>query len=136
RWGVVVVAEPDLMNNYGLADSRRAELAYALVDAAREGQDIPVVFDLTLPGLGQSENLLTLAFRPPFLAATLSLLFAALVIAWRALRRFGPARAEAHARTMGKRQLAHNGAALVERARRLHLLGPPYAALAIGRIAG
>ena len=37
---------------------------------------------------------------------------------------------------MGKRQLARNGAALVERARRLHLLGPPYAALISARVAG
>jgi hypothetical protein len=36
---------------------------------------------------------------------------------------------------MGKRQLARNGAALVERARRLHLLGPPYAALVTARLA-
>ncbi len=135
RWAVVVVAEPDLMNNYGMADRARAELAVALVDAAREGQDLQVVFDLTLPGLGEAENLLTLAFRPPFLAATLCLLLAALVIAWRALRRFGPPVAEAPAQALGKRQLARNGAALIERAKRLHLLGPPYAALATGRIA-
>src|SRR5690606_32166882 len=92
-------------------------------------------FDLTLAGLGHSDNLLTLAFQPPFLAATFCLLLAALLIAWRALRRFGPPIAEAPALAMGKRQLARNGAALVERARRLHLLGPPYAALVPGRMA-
>jgi len=59
----------------------------------------------------------------------------ALVIAWRAFRRFGPPVAEAPALAMGKRQLARNGAALVERARRLHLLGPPYAALVTARVA-
>ena len=134
-WALVVVAEPDLMNNYGLADRRRAELAHAIFDAALEDHDLPVVFDLTLAGLGRSENLLTLAFTPPFLAATLSLLLAALVIAWRAFHRFGPPVAEAPATAKGKRQLARNGAALVERARRLHLLGPPYAALVSARIA-
>jgi hypothetical protein len=135
RWSLVVVAEPDLMNNYGMADRARAELAEKIVEAAKEGQDLPVVFDLTLAGLGQSENLLTLAFRPPFLAATLCLLLAALVIAWRSFRRFGPPVAEVPALAKGKRQLATNGAALVERARRLHLLGPPYAALVAARIA-
>jgi len=59
----------------------------------------------------------------------------ALVIAWRAFRRFGPPVAEAPALAMGKRQLARNGAALVERARRVHLLAPPYAALIAARIA-
>ncbi|HYD23940.1 MAG TPA: DUF4350 domain-containing protein [Croceibacterium sp.] len=134
-WPVVVVAEPDLMNNYGMADRTRAELAHAIVDAALEDYDLPVVFDLTLPGLGRSENLMTLAFAPPFLAATLCLMLAGLVIAWRALRRFGPPVAEAPALAMGKRQLARNGAGLVERARRWRLLGAPYAALVGGRIA-
>lgn len=134
-WPVVVVAEPDLMNNYGLADRERARLAHAIVDAALEDYELPIVFDLTLPGLGRGQNLLTLAFRPPFLAATLALLLAALVVAWRAFRRFGPPVAEAPAQAMGKRQLARNGAALIERARRFHLLGPPYASLVTARLA-
>ena len=134
-WAVVVVAEPDLMNNYGLADRRRAELSHAIFDAALEDHELPIVFDLTLAGLGRSENLMTLAFTPPFLAATLSLLLAAVVIAWRGFLRFGPPVAEAPALAKGKRQLARNGAALVERTRRLHLLGPPYAALVTARIA-
>jgi len=86
-WPVIIVAEPDLLNNYGLADRGRAEAAVKLIDASLDGYDLPIVFDLTVAGLGESENLMTLAFRPPFLAATLCLLFAALVIAWRAFRR-------------------------------------------------
>lgn len=134
-WPVTLVVEPDLVNNYGLADLTRARLAHAIVDATLDDSRLPVVFDLTLAGLGRSQNLLTLAFAPPFLAATLCLLLAALVIAWRGFRRFGPPVAEAPALAKGKRQLARNGAALVERARRLHLLGPPYAALVGARIA-
>jgi hypothetical protein len=134
-WPVVIVAEPDLVNNYGLADRDRARLALAIVDATLDDYELPIVFDLTVAGLGRSENLLTLAFEPPFLAATLCLLLAALVIAWRAFRRFGPPIAEAPALAMGKRQLARNGGALVARARRLHLLGPPYAALVAARLA-
>ena len=139
RWALVVVAEPDLMNNYGLADRARAEIAEKIVVAAMEGQEqaqgLPIVFDLTLPGLGSSENLMTLAFTPPFVAATLCLILAGAVVAWRGFRRFGPPVAEAPALAMGKRQLAGNAAALIERARRLHLLGPPYAALVAERIA-
>lgn len=135
RWAVVVVAEPDLLNNFGMADPARAELATRIVEAAKEGQDLPVVFDLTLAGLSGKQNLLTLAFAPPFLAATLCLILAGLVIAWRAFRRFGPPVAEAPALAMGKRQLARNAAGLVERARRWHLLGPPYAALVVSRLA-
>jgi hypothetical protein len=134
-WPVVIVAEPDLMNNYGFADKDRAQLALALIDATLDTNDLPIVFDLTLPGLGRSENLMTLAFTPPFLAATLCLILAAMVIAWRGLRRFGPPVAEAPSFAMGKRQLARNGAGLIERARRIHLLGPPYAALIAARLA-
>lgn len=135
RWPVVVIAEPDLANNYGLADATRAQAAVRIMEASLEGDELPILFDLSVAGLGRSENLLTLAFEPPFLAATLCLLLAALVIGWRAFRRFGPPVAEAPALAMGKRQLARNGGGLVARAKRLHLLGPPYAALVAARLA-
>ncbi len=125
-WPVIVVFEPDLMNNYGMADRDRAAMAMQLVEQATLGDAMPITFDLTLNGLGAAENLLTLAFRPPFLAATLCMLLAALVIGWRAFRRFGPPIAEAPAMAQGKRQLARNGAALVERVKRWHLLKQPY----------
>ncbi|WP_338241403.1 DUF4350 domain-containing protein [Aurantiacibacter hainanensis] len=125
-WPVIVVFEPDLLNNYGMADRDRAQAAMRLVESATLGETMPVRFDLTLNGLGAAENLLTLAFRPPFLAATLCMLLAALVIGWRAFRRFGPPVAEAPAMAQGKRQLARNGAALLERVKRWHLLTGPY----------
>lgn len=132
---LVIVAEPDLLNNYGLSDRARAQAAVALVDAAMDGYNLEVVFDMTMPGFGASENLLTLAFRPPFLAATLCLLFAFLVVGWRGFRRFGPPVAEDEVFARGKTQLARNGAALIERTRRWHLLGAPYAAMIAARIA-
>jgi hypothetical protein len=135
RFPVTLVAEPDLLNNYGLADNRRAALALALVGAARNGADGPVLFDLTLPGHGAGKNLLTLAFTPPFLAATLCLLLAALVVGWRAFARFGPAKAAARAIAFGKTALVGNAAGLIRRARRLHLLGGPYADAARERLA-
>ncbi|MBO9498844.1 MAG: DUF4350 domain-containing protein [Novosphingobium sp.] len=155
KWPLVVIAEPDLVNNYGLADKDRALLALSIVEASLEGAHMPVAFDLTFNGLGQNDNLLTLAFRPPFLAATLCFLIAALVVAWRAFRRFGPPAGAGGPRmgrrqlaaggvdeaaamatfAFGKRELATNGAALIQRAKRLHLLGAPYAALVRNRIA-
>jgi hypothetical protein len=134
---VIFLAEPDLANNYGLADPRRAAAALALVDELGSGYDIDhVTFDMTLNGFGASENLLTLAFRPPFLAATLSLLVALLIVGWRAFMRFGPAAAEgAPGVAFGKRQLIANGAGLIVRARRFGLLGAPYAALSARRLA-
>jgi hypothetical protein len=131
------IAEPDLANNYGLADRQRAALAMALVDAATYDGDIDqVTFDLTLNGFGASENLLTLAFRPPFLAATLCLLLALLIVGWRAFKRFGGAAAEGGPGiAFGKERLIANGAGLILRARRFHLLGAPYAALSARRLA-
>lgn len=133
----VFVTEPDLVNNYGLADKARAEAALALLGtAAYDGDITEITFDMTLNGFGASENLLTLAFRPPFLAATLCLLLALLIIGWRAFKRFGPAAAEGGpAIAFGKQRLIANGAGLIVRARRLHLLGAPYAALTARRLA-
>lgn len=133
----VFLAEPDLANNYGLADRQRAAAIMALLDAAAYDGDIErVTFDLTLNGFGASENLLTLAFRPPFLAATLCLLLALLFIGWRFFKRFGGAAAESGpAIAFGKAQLIANGAGLILRARRFHLLGAPYAALSARRLA-
>jgi hypothetical protein len=134
---VVFLAEPDLANNYGLADPQRAAAMVALIDELTYGKEIGhVTFDMTLNGFGASENLLTLAFRPPFLAATLCLLVALLIVGWRAFQRFGPAAASGGpAIAFGKRQLIHNGASLILRARRFGLLAAPYAALSARRIA-
>ncbi|MCC6829486.1 MAG: DUF4350 domain-containing protein [Novosphingobium sp.] len=132
---VIVVAEPDLLDNYGLADRDRAMLALALIRAATGGDNaMPVSFDLTLNGHGRSANLLTLAFTPPFLAATLCLLLAALVVGWRAFLRFGPAKAPDRVIAFGKRALVANAAGLIRRTRRLHLVTGPYAAAARERL--
>lgn len=133
----IFVADADLVNNYGLADGTRAEAALALIEELTYDGDISAVtFDMTLNGFGASENLLTLAFRPPFLAATLCLLLALLIVGWRAFQRFGPpAIAGGPAIAFGKQRLIANGAGLILRARRLRLLGAPYAALSARRMA-
>jgi len=123
------VAEPDLMNNYGLADPARAATALAIVREAGYGDMTSVTFDMTLNGYGNSVNLLTLAFQPPFLAATLCMILAMLIVGWRAFMRFGPAAAGTQEIAFGKRRLVNNGAGLIVRARRLGLLAVPYSNL-------
>jgi len=127
RYPVVLVFEPDLLDNYGMARFENARLAEALVRATGVEPGEPVVFDMTLPGYGREQNLLTLAFTPPFLAATLCLLLAAAAVGWRAFLRFGPPLVPERAIAFGKRALVSNAAGFVRRTRRLHLLGPPYA---------
>ena len=132
---LIIVFDPDLLNNYGLARPENAALAEALLSAALDGADQTAVFDLTLNGYGRSQNLLQLAFTPPFLAATLCLLLAALVALWRAYNRFGPPVLAGRSIAFGKRALIANAAGLLRRARRLHLVGAPYADAARDRLA-
>jgi hypothetical protein len=130
---LIVVFEPDLLDNYGMADAANAQLAERLVHAAGGGARA-VSFDLTLNGFARQANLLTLAFTPPFLAATLCLLMAALAVGWRAFLRFGPPSAATRAIAFGKRALVANAAGLIRRSRRLHLITTPYAARARDRL--
>lgn len=132
---LVIVFEPDLIDNYGMARRENALYALRLIEAVSEGAPRAVTFDLTLNGLARKPNLLTLAFTPPFLAATLCLLAAALIAAWRAFVRFGPARESGPALAFGKAALVANAGGLIRRGGRLHLLGPPYAALVRDRLA-
>ena len=130
---IVLVFEPDLLDNYGMAGAANARLAERLVHATTGGART-VHFDLTLNGFGRKPNLLTLAFTPPFLAATLCLLLAAIAVGWRAFLRFGPPRAGARAIAFGKRALVANAAGLIRRSRRLHLVTAPYALRARERL--
>jgi hypothetical protein len=114
---VFVLSDPDLMNTQGLKDLATARAGVAIVEALRRA-DGPIVFDVTLNGLGRSRNLAKLAFEPPFLGATLCLAAAALLMALQALTRFGAPRQAGRAIALGKRALADNSAALIRLARR------------------
>lgn len=132
---VTFVVEPDLMNNYGLSDANRAAAALAIVREAGYSDVQRVTIDMTLLGYGSSTNLLTLAFQPPFLAATLCLILAMLIVGWRAFLRFGPSATSEQEIAFGKRRLVINGAGLIVRARRLGLLADPYVKLVERRLA-
>jgi len=124
---VVLMFEPDLLDNWGLANRETALMARRLIYAAAGGHPEAVTFDLTLNGLGASRNLLTLAFEPPFLAATLCLVMAMFVAGWRGFNRFGPPRTAGREIPLGKTMLVRNTAGLIRRAGRLRLIAGPYA---------
>ncbi|WP_404336906.1 hypothetical protein AB2M62_00595 [Sphingomonas sp. MMS12-HWE2-04] len=124
---LMIVADPDLFDNHGLATRAGAERAMEILDQlAPEGA---IAFDLTLHGFGRNPNLLKLAFEAPFLPLTLCIVIAALLAGWHAMLRFGPAALPQRGVAFGKRALADNGAALLRLARRRHRTGERYAAL-------
>ncbi|GAA0485647.1 hypothetical protein GCM10009096_30490 [Parasphingorhabdus litoris] len=123
---VVIVADADLMNNTGMGNERVARHAYDLITALEAQTDGPIIFDLTFNGLGSSDNLLTLAFKPPFLSATICLIIAALAAAWMAFNRFGPPVREQRSIDFGTTALVNNSAGFIHRMQRERLVADPY----------
>ncbi|HEX8667685.1 MAG TPA: hypothetical protein VF727_04860 [Allosphingosinicella sp.] len=124
-----VLAEPDLLNNKGLAKKESARAALALLDALNAADGETVSFDLTLNGFAQRPNLLKLMFQPPFLTLTIAIFLAALLAGLHGAWRFGPEQAEPRAIAFGKAALVENSAALFRIARREHRTGGAYAEL-------
>jgi hypothetical protein len=113
----MVLSDPDILNNQGLASLDTAEAAIAILDACHGAQG-PVIFDVTLNGFKRSRSLLRLALEPPFLGATLCVLAAALLMGAHATVRFGAPKPDAMAMALGKTGLVENAAVLIELAKR------------------
>jgi hypothetical protein len=122
-----ILADPDLLSNVGMTDAQQAASALALLDWMNSGGARSIKFDVTLNGLGHSPSPLKLAFEPPFLAMTLAIAAALLMVALQAMTRFGPARRRERAIAFGKEALIDNSAALVRKAGREARLGGRYA---------
>jgi len=128
---LLVLSDPDMLNTQGLATAQGALAAGTLIEDLQFG-DHPVVFDLTLSGVGgrsDKYDALKLMLTPPFLSATLCGVAAALLMGLHAAIRFGPQRREGRSFALGKRALADNSAALIHMARREASMGPGYVAL-------
>lgn len=121
-----VLADGDLLSNMGMRDEGNAASALTLLSELNVERE-PISFDVTLVGLGRSPNPLRLAFDPPFLAMTLTLVAAMLLAGWQAFVRFGPAVRRERAIAFGKAALVDNSAALIRKARRQARLGGRYA---------
>lgn len=135
--GVFVLADPDLLNNQGLAklDNARAGMAILNVLRGEEG----VLFDVTLNGFKRGRGIGRLLLEPPWLSATLCAVAAGLLLGLHGLARFGAARTRGRAIAFGKAALVESSAGLVRMARREAELAPAYAALTkslVGRVAG
>jgi hypothetical protein len=132
---VYVLADPDMMNTFGLAERENARFAVQLMDWLRYDPAEPIIFDATLHGFVRSENLLQMMFDIPFVGATLAALASALLLGWAALVRFGPTVREGRVIALGKQALADNSAGLFTMARRETQMAPGYLAMMRRRVA-
>ncbi|WP_334160947.1 DUF4350 domain-containing protein [Phenylobacterium sp.] len=137
RPDVIVLADPDLLNNQGIDSLANARAGLIVLDpqAGKNG----VSFDVTLNGLKQGRSIGRTLLEPPWLAATLCAVAAALLLGLHALARFGPARERGRAVALGKRALVDNSAGLVRMAGREPEMAADYVALIkslIARAAG
>ena len=121
-----VLADPDLLNNHGIADEHQAAAAMALLDYLNSTDSTGIMFDVTANGFGRSRSPLKLAFDPPFLAVTLTIFIAMLLAAIQAAIRFGSPRRPERAIAFGKAALVDNSAGLIRKAGREANLGPRY----------
>lgn len=129
-----ILSDPDFLNTQGVRNIATARTGMAILDLTRwKGQ--PIVFDVTLNGLGAARSALRLAFEPPFLGATLGVAIIALLLAWRAAARFGPSSHSLRAIPLGKAALADNSAALIRLTNRERKMGHGYARLIAAQIA-
>jgi hypothetical protein len=127
---VYVLADPDLLNNQGLADPWTARQGWQVIDDLATTNEI--AFDLTLNGFGTSKadkSPLQSVFEPPFLPVTLIIVAAGFLAGLHGAVRFGAPAATARAIAMGKRTLVDNAAMLFRAARKEHRVGGAYASL-------
>jgi hypothetical protein len=134
---VAVLAEPDLLNNQGLASLDTARGGMSILDLARGTGGVR--FDVTLNGYTRGRGIGRMMLQPPWLAATLCGVAAALLMGLHGLARFGPTLVRGRAIALGKRALVDNSAGLVRMAGREAELAPAYAALTkalVAKVAG
>jgi hypothetical protein len=84
---MLLIADPDLLNNQGLGRADHAAVALRLLTGELRARG--VVFDETIHGYQRSTGLLAEALRLPLLPATLHGLLVAGLVVWSASARFG-----------------------------------------------
>jgi hypothetical protein len=126
KLNLYVVADPDIVNNAGIANLPNARfMVHFLTDISND--DNPIIFDLTLNGFQRQPNLGRLFIQPPLLGATLCFVLASLLVAIQAAIRFLPPLEAGRVVALGKRVLADNTAGLIRMGKREHLMAVPYA---------
>jgi hypothetical protein len=111
---VLVLSDPDVIANHGLAREGNAALAVALIERLRRA-DGTVVFDETIHGYtAAAENPFALLFRFPFVIATVQGLIGVALLLWATLARFGAPQSVPPPLSAGRAGLLQNMAKLIE----------------------
>ena len=110
---ILVLSDPDVISNLGMARPDNATLAVALIERLR-GIDGKVVFDETIHGYkARSANPFLLPFQFPFVIATAQMAIAALLLLWAAMARFGAPQSVPPVLSAGRQGLLQNVAKLI-----------------------
>jgi len=129
---VYILSDPDFLNTLGIAEEDRARFAVQLLESIAEWEEAEYdifIFDLIKHGFGNTDNIIKYLLRPPFLAATLCLIAAGLLIGWQAFARFGDPETNIPDYALGKSTLADNAARFIKIAGRETKMAPGYVAL-------
>ena len=129
---IYILSDPDFMNTMGIASRTRALMAVDMINEViidADADPMRVDFDLTFHGFGGKTNIVKVLTQPPFLAATLCLLAAGLLIAWQAFSRFGDPLKIQRDYALGKFSLADNAARFIRIAGREPNMAKDYAAV-------
>jgi hypothetical protein len=125
---VIVVADPDLLENHGLVRGDNAAIAVALVRELRGASNGRVVFDEGVHGyVARPFGALRLLFSFPFVLVTAQIVIASVLLAWAGSARFGAPKPRAPALATGKHALIEAGARLFTAAGRLRFIADRYA---------
>ena len=110
---MLLIADPDLLNNQGLGRADHAALAVRLLAVELHARG--VVFDETIHGYRRAAGLLAEALRLPLLPATLHGLLVAALVLWAGAGRFGKPLPPPRPLAPGKAVLIDNTAELLAR---------------------
>ncbi|MGA7240795.1 MAG: DUF4350 domain-containing protein [Bryobacteraceae bacterium] len=113
---LVVLSDPDLIANHGIARGDNAEIVVSLIQKLRAGRAGAVVFDEFVHGYSARPfHMLGILFQFPFVLVTAQAALAIALLVWAASGRFGAPRELPPAIDAGRRSLIDAGAALVSR---------------------
>jgi hypothetical protein len=125
---VVIVTDPDILENHGITRGDNALIAASIVRSLRGASTGRVVFDETPHGIiARPFSAMRLLFGFPFAFVTVQVVIAAALLLWSGSARFGAPRPREATLPLGKRSLIESGSRLLEYAARLPFLIERYA---------